>query len=45
MVLRVQYQNDKYDYIGTNILDRLLKKESLIGFLPVHRRKMGQCLS
>ena len=32
MVLRVQYQNEKYDYIGTNILDRLLKKESLIGF-------------
>jgi len=32
MVLHVQYQNDKYDYIGTHILDRLLNKKSLIGF-------------
>ena len=32
MVLHVQYQNEKYDYIGTHIFDKLLDKESLIGF-------------
>jgi len=32
MVLHVQYQNEKYDYIGAHILDKLLDKESLVGF-------------
>ena len=32
MVLHVQYQNEKYDYIGTHILDRLLKSENVKRF-------------
>lgn len=32
MILHVQYQNDKYDYIGTHFLDKLLEQKSLRGF-------------
>ena len=32
MILHVQYQNDQYDYVGTHVFDRLLKKEILRGF-------------
>lgn len=39
MVLHVQYQNEKYDYIGAHILDKLLDKESLVGFFrPSEKR-------
>jgi hypothetical protein len=32
MILHVQYENDKYDYIGTHVLDKLLKKDRLMSF-------------